>query len=146
MREEDIPINKRYLILTGILSPLSLNLDKPGLLKPISENNLICWVMFAYADIPIPKKYTCLFELANPKNSTEEECFIVDVTQQWSKPFDSIPQGWKTICNIQFPNRISKNFQQLEITDDWYDSKNAFGLCEKECFLEIKRDLKIKEI
>jgi len=51
--------------------------------------------------------------------------FLNKITQQFAKPFDSIPHGWKTICLFQFTEEdVPEVIYQLPYTEDWYQSDN----------------------
>ena len=44
------------------------------------------------------------------------------VTQQWAKPYDSIPCGHKTICKFEFKNGIPEVIRNLPVISTWYAS------------------------
>lgn len=78
------------------------------------------FVGFAYADLPIGTTFTALFPFHRPELARRTTAVIHSVTQQFGRPFDVIPAGWKTISLIDFPAGIPEDAMQLPVVDTWY--------------------------
>jgi hypothetical protein len=89
-----------------------------------------CLFLFAdYSDfeIPIDSKFSLLkkIDAASPSYSIDGQ--LVMVTQQFFKPFDCVPQGWKTILEIKFDTQSLELIKsKLGVSDSW--GSNAFLL------------------
>ena len=55
---------------------------------------------------------------------------LIAVTQQFDKPMDSIPSGWKTICGLRLLGNPISILAGLPFTDDWYGNETALELEE----------------
>lgn len=123
MLEENVPLSERFLTIKGVVSPETFVKVRKGLQSEISSNTLCLFISFSYADIPLGKSFDVLFKIDNPVIAVESKCIIRAVTQQFSEPINKIPYGWKTICLLEFQDRIPDFVQILPTIDDWYSSK-----------------------
>jgi hypothetical protein len=122
--EDKVPVERRYLVLDGIVSNRSLELIKSGLPQQHPPNALVLFVEYAYADVPLGRSFQVVFPYGNAELGIRAECRIVAVTQQFGRPFDLVPQGWKTICIIEFPKGTPDLIQQLPIIDNWFEFRD----------------------
>jgi hypothetical protein len=120
--EVTVPVEKRYLIAEGIVSKESLSLLGSGLPKEWSTNAICCFLQFAYADIPIGAEFQYVFPRKAPSEGIRSRCRVTAVTQEFGKPFDAIPKGWKTITLLEFPDGIPDLIRDLPVVDTWYKS------------------------
>ncbi|BAU53639.1 hypothetical protein [Mucilaginibacter gotjawali] len=104
----------------GILSESSKKIVYKGLERNANESlslNLFC----SYSEFQIPIGATFnYFEKGDLKLYLNPEAILVDVTQQFGKPFPAIPTGWKTISKFTFSEKdiiILKN--ELPVIDSW---------------------------
>jgi predicted transcriptional regulator YdeE len=139
--EEQAPVELRYLWLEGILSPDSFNFAKKGLPHDIPHNGRTCFVGYCYADIPLPRTYDLIFNFDHPEQVWRTQSRIVAATQQWAKPFEELPHGWKTVCVIEFPDDALEIIDRLPLVDGWFISSFRLGLCDQRNYPAILRGL-----
>lgn len=133
MREErNVPLNERVLAVEGRASPIVLSYVQNALPKERSENSEVLLVSFAYADIPIGRVFDVAFPEGDPKSVTRTRCVITAVTQQYAKPFDEVPHGWKTICLVEFPEGIPAVIASLPTVNGWYENRLTVSLCDED--------------
>ena len=137
--EADTPIEQRYLRLEGKVSPASLELVRHGLPTIGLPDTVVVFVGFAYADLPFTKQFDIVFPKGRPQDGIRCECKILAATQQFSKPFTEIPDGWKTICVAHFPGGIPQLIQQLPVVDTWYQNDEWVCICDEETWESLKK-------
>ncbi len=137
---ENVPIEQQYLYIKGKVSSSSLDLIKSGLPIEKSNNTEILFVGYAFADVPVGKSFSMIFQNDNPHKAIRCESNIVAVTQQWGKPLEVIPYGWKTICIIEFPQGIPDIVKNLPIIDTWFDNSNYICICDEDAWEAIKKN------
>jgi len=115
----------------GHLSEGTLNAIRKGLPPDRPENSAILFFSFAYADIPIGRRYKVLFPQDHPELAVTTDCEILAVTQQFAKPFDCIPHGWRTVCLVRFLTGIPEMIQAQRTVDSWKYCTWLF-LCDEE--------------
>lgn len=132
MRSEiDTPIEQRFLCIEGKVSLASLELIKRSLPSSHLTDTIIVFVGYAYADIPLTKRFEVLFPKGRPKDGIRCECQIIAVTQEFGKSFTDVPHGWKTICVIQFADSIPPMINQLPVVDAWGRNEDYVCLCDE---------------
>ena len=122
-------IVKNYLWIYGIVSPESYKLIAKGLKRTFDENLSLClFCGYSNYDVTIGTEFDCLINLQTQKYNPIRAT-LVDVTQQFAFPFDSIPNGWKTISRFMF-SKEDLHFIENEIpfADTWFESPNKFKL------------------
>jgi hypothetical protein len=137
--EADTPIEQRYLWLEGKVSPASMKLVKRGLPPTRLPDTEVVFIGFAYADLPFTKKFDIIFPKGRPQDGIRCECKILAATQQFSKPFTEIPDGWKTICVVHFPGGIPQLVQQLPVVDTWFQNDEWICICDEETWEFLKK-------
>lgn len=86
-------------------------------------NSCIIFVDFSDFDIPIGTIFTIFAENEDGTGSHEINGELVQVTQQFLKPYDGIPLGHKTVCEIKLDDRsVNLLRSKLPIIDSWYDT------------------------
>jgi len=60
------------------------------------------------------------------------DALVVAVSQQFGKPFDEIPHGWKTITMLRFSPEVPKGVRDLPEVEDWWARQPSMGLCTSE--------------
>ena len=136
--ENATPIEERYLLLEGRISPSSLDLIKAGLPTDRPPNSEIIFVSFAYADLPFSKRFVVIFPKGRPRDGVRAPCEILAATQQFSFPLEFIPHGWKTICQLHFPLGMPDLIQQLPVVDAWYQNNQPVCICDEETWSLLK--------
>jgi hypothetical protein len=128
--EEKVPMDQRFLMVEGHISEKSLDHVRAGLPPGRPENSAILFFSFAYADIPIGRRYKILFPKDHPELAVPTDCEILAVTQQFSKPFDCVPHGWKTICLVRFASGVPEMVRALPTVNDW-TYRDGLCLCDE---------------
>lgn len=129
--ESDVPLHERVLDVEGRASPTVLINIGAGLPKEKPENCEILFISFAYADIPIGRTFSIAFPTSTPQSATRINCQILAVTQQYAKPFDEIPHGWKTICLLKFEDGVPDVIASLPVVNGWYENRNTVSICDE---------------
>jgi hypothetical protein len=133
MREEaNVPIAERWLLLEGAASPKALEAVRAGLPESWPDTVRCIFVSYAFADLPLGKRFDFVFPRGKPAAREPTIAIIHAVTQQFAKPFDEIPHGWKTICLIDFPGGPPRLIEQLRTADSWFETNEPVGLCGRE--------------
>jgi hypothetical protein len=136
--EDDTPIKERYLWFEGKVSFKSTGLVRAGLPPILPDETEILFVGFAYADLPLGKKFDVIFPKGRPKDGIRCECRIIAATQQFGKPFPGVPHGWKTICLVQFAGGVPPIVQQLPTVDSWYQNDAWVCVCNEATWEYLK--------
>ena len=140
MNEANGTLQNQYLIIAGKVSPGTINSIRAGLPAQWPPNCRPCFVWYSYEDIPVGTTFDVVFERNNPAFSVNAKSKIVAVTQQYAKPLDFIPQGWKTICLIEFSDDARPLLERLSIIDAWdQERREEICLAEKEAFMKLGR-------
>jgi len=135
MDEASESLQSRYLVIAGIVSSNTLSSIQAGLPAQWPSNCHPCFVWYSYEDIPVGTKFDFVFLRTNPASFVNATTKIVAVTQQYAKPLDFIPHGWKTICLIEFPIDALSLIEKLSEIDTW-DKQERTEIClaTKETF------------
>ena len=72
-----------------------------------------------HSDYEIPLNYTFTLIKSNSGARAIFKGLLVGITQQFDKPFDCIPQGWKTIIHLKIENQIPQILMNLPEFDGW---------------------------
>ena len=124
----------RYQVkVNGIVSEGSKKLIDKGFQFKGDERrtlDLFCW--YSGLDIPMGATFNC-FEKNNIQTLLTDEATLIAVTQQFGKPFEVIPQGWKTISKFEFSEKdICGLKNSLPIIDSWTFLDDKFYLLKVE--------------
>jgi len=94
----------------GIISERSKKLIDKGF-KIIGDELRTLDLFCSYSEFEIPIGATFnYFEKSNIQTLLKEEAVLIAVTQQVRKPFEVIPEGWKTISKFEFSEEVSHAF------------------------------------
>ena len=161
MRSEDaVPLYHRYLSIEGHLSSRTKRLIRQGLPASLPLHSRVCFIAYAYADLPLPKEFDRMFRysldettvrhtdelelLFRPKHlvtSLSTRVRILAVTQQSGEEMSEIPDGEKTIGVLEFLDGVPHMIDELPTVNDWGESRAAVALCSAETLQEIERRL-----
>lgn len=134
-----VPVEDRYLSIKGKVSPGSFDLIKSGLPAGKPNNAEILFVGYAFADVPLGKRFSVIFPKNDPGEGIYYESKIVAVTQQFGKPTEVIPRGWKTICLVEFPQGIPEIIKNLPVVDTWFETNDYVCISDEEAWEAIKK-------
>jgi hypothetical protein len=129
--EESTPIDQRYLMIEGHLSERALDVVRKGLPQARPENSAIMFFSFAFADIPIGRRFKVIFPKDHPELAVPTDCEILAVTPQYAKPFDCIPHGLKSVCLVRFLTGIPEIVRAQPAVDGWFYG-DILCLCDEE--------------
>jgi len=127
--EDNTPVERRYLFIEGIVSCRTLTYVKDGMPEKWDKNAIWCFLLYAYADIPVGKVFDRLFSLHDVAHGVSVRCIVRAITQEYKKPFDMIPHGWKTITLLEFAEGIPDKIKTLPTIDAWGKSVPHAYLC-----------------
>ena len=136
--ESDTPVEERYLWFDGKLSPGVFKAIKSGLPGDIPPRSVVLFVGFSYATLPIGKCFDVVFPMGQPALGVKCRSRIHAVTQQWAKPFDQVPHGWKTICVVEFPDGVPPLVESLPSIDAWYQNEDRVCVCDEVTWERLK--------
>jgi hypothetical protein len=139
LTEEDVPASGRQLLIEGRVSAKTLAAIRAGLPLAWPSTARCLFASYAYADLPLGKRFDAIFPCEHPENAEPTVAMIVGVTQQFGKPFEGVPHGWKTICLLDFPEGEPAVVADLPTVDAWGESKACVSLCTRETLDSIKR-------
>ncbi|MBL4663084.1 MAG: hypothetical protein JKY22_05920 [Flavobacteriaceae bacterium] len=70
------------------------------------KNEIMLFTLYAYADLKIPKRFDCAFNLENPSEHTISPFSLTQSLYEVFFPTDSIGVGHKHTCIFEFENEI----------------------------------------
>jgi hypothetical protein len=128
--ESTVPTEERVLFFEGVLKEDVFSVVKRGL-PPGAKADECFFSCYTYADLPLPKIFDVVFDCNDPTKSEVVEVCIQAVTQQFAKPDDQVPHGWKMICWLGASARRSTLLQSLPRVSTWFEAKPKVGLCSQ---------------
>ncbi len=129
--EDTVAIADCILLVEGRASPKAEQAVCAGLPRRPGPKERVCFVSFAYADLPLPKVFDTVFLRSDPRRACQTTCCIEAVTQQFAKPFDEVPHGWKTVCLLVFPDGVPALVDELPEVGGWYEGRDPICLSSK---------------
>jgi hypothetical protein len=121
-----------YILLLGFVADSVL----ADVVKAFSKSDSCSKSLFAnYSEIDIAKgtHFQKVFDL-HTTTVEDVKCELDEVTQQFGKPFDYIPAGWKTICKINFFNEVPSLIESLPTIEDWSDKNSKAIILTNDSF------------
>jgi len=95
-----------------------------------NPNCLLLVADYSDFEVPIGTKFNLLKKMDATDTSYSIDGQLTMVTQQFAKPFDCIPKGWKTIVEIRFDSASLELIKsRMKLIDSWSD--NAYLIFEK---------------
>jgi len=105
----------------GRLSSRLYNLYKE--VMNIREGDVLLFCDYSEFDIPVGYSFTQVLK----RDNTAISCKVLlrGVSQQFLKPFDEIPHGWKTVCRFEFVDGyVPDEIDMLPLLETWVDTGN----------------------
>ncbi|WP_293304156.1 hypothetical protein [Pedobacter sp. UBA5917] len=125
-----IAIENKSIIITGKFPSSKIDLVKEVLnLDNFDESEIIVFCAFSEYEIPIGTVFNFV-ENMNGYVLIEGKITLIGVTQQFFKPFDAIPKGWKTICKFKFDMETSSLLTHLPQSPSWYQDISSLKLTQ----------------
>jgi hypothetical protein len=135
--EERVPLEARVLVADGQLADHVLEKLRSGLPATWPATTRCLLFLYAYADLSLGKRFDVVFPSSAPEPVVRAPSVIVAVTQQFGKPFDSIPHGWKTVTLVDFPSGVPALIDQMSRVDGFTRSPLRVGLATEETWRAI---------
>ena len=137
LAEKRVPLEDRVLVADGQLADHVLEKLRSGLPAtwPVTTRCLL--LRYAYADLPLGKRFDVVFPRSAPEQVVRAPSVIVAVTQQFGKPFDSIPHGWNTVTLVDFPSGVPPLIDRMPRVDQFAQSPLCVGLATEETWQAI---------
>ncbi|MFB6456947.1 hypothetical protein ACE38W_16870 [Chitinophaga sp. Hz27] len=86
-------------------------------LKELKPNEIVLFCSFSGYNIPVGHRFS---EISHKGVTYKCNMVLKAVSQQFFKPFDEIPYGWKTICKFEFSDgEIPDDVKKLPALDGW---------------------------
>ncbi len=122
------------LVIKGLLAEQHRAIFKNSLPQILPANTVVVFTDYSQADFPVHQQFTKIFSLDDRNIYEDTLCEIIAVTQQFDKPMDIVPSWWKTICVIDFPDRVPELVSTLTYGEfeTWGSDKNRLGLSTDE--------------
>ncbi|HEV3413398.1 MAG TPA: hypothetical protein VG101_13030 [Puia sp.] len=99
---------------------------------PMNSKNLILFVDYSDFDISIGTEFTIFAEDIHGNKLHAINGKLIQVTQSWCKPFDQIPKGHKTVCEIEFDEQSANLIRsKLPTVESWSTPERRFLLGTK---------------
>ncbi|WP_343522271.1 hypothetical protein [Pedobacter sp.] len=112
-------MGKENIIVTGRFPSSDFSLVRKVLeFDVLSKLEVIVYCLYSEYEIPLGTVFNRI-ENMNNQILYEGEIKLTNVTQQYLKPFDGIPKGWKTICKFKFQEEIP--LAVIELTEVSWD-------------------------
>lgn len=114
-------------------------------------NEVALFSLYAYADLNIPKNFSCIFDYRNPEIYIQTKLTITQSIWEGWFPLNSIDHGHKHLIVGNFENEIPDLIYELHEEKAKFSSvpKNSLmlGICQIEDYEKIKLYLKtVKEL
>lgn len=116
------------LLAYGIVARATLAAVQLGLGRAPSANGRVLFLGFASDEFALGTRFDFVFPEHSPGDGVATEAVLMAVTQQWGKPFDAIPSGWKTISLIEFPQGVPELIDALPVVSSWDESNKRVCL------------------
>lgn len=162
--EKDCPREERYLFTDIRFGTAALNHWKGVCKKQIqkglfdqtdltqkyldweaSDKEVALFTNYAYADLQIPKSFSCLFELKNPERMLKAEMLLKQSIFEAWYPVDFLDQGHKHLGIFQFQDQIPSIIFEIEKTEEGVLSQvpggKTIGICQWEDYPFIRKSL-----
>lgn len=142
--EAQTPVAARVLRVQGLVSSSTLRLVRKGLPGRWPSSARCVFVSYAYADLPVGERFDAVAESDKLEGALATTARILAVTQQFGVALDVVPQGWKTICVVDFPAGVPACVAQLPVLDAW-DRIGRVFLATRETLAALQGDLTAAE-
>lgn len=111
----------------------------------VSENELALFTNYAYADVKVPKSFSCLFDLKNPERVVKADLILKQAIFEAWYPIDQLDHGHKHLCIFQFQDQIPSLIYEIEKLEQGVLAQVpigiSVGICQWEDYSYIKKSL-----
>lgn len=96
---------------------------------PMYSDSCILFINYSDFDIPMGERFLYLVDKASWEIMYPIQGELVQITQSFLKPFDEIPHGHKTICEIRLDDASLKLLRsKLPVVDAWGSAEKMYLL------------------
>lgn len=110
-----------------------------------SEKEIALFTNYAYADLQVPKAFSCLFDLKNPARVLKVDMLLTQSIFEAWYPIDYLDQGHKHLGIFQFEGPIPPLIYEIEKIEAGVLSEvpggKTIGICQWEDYPLIKKSL-----
>jgi hypothetical protein len=163
--ESETPLDQRYLMISNILSKEAIDelngtlipesivsrqkgshppndsdiaLAKAYLEREKTANEVTCFTLYAYADIPLGKRFDVSFDARQLGRYSIAPMYLRHVIVSFGVCMDGLGKGHKHYCVFEapkgVPDIIARTPKSDEATLDW-----PIGLCDAESWQVLKK-------
>lgn len=116
-----------------------------------SELEIALFSLYAYADLEIPKTFSCIFDYRNPEINEQTQLTITQSIWECWFPLNTIDHGHKHLIVANFENEIPNLISELHEEKEKFSSvpigSLVLGICQIEDYEKIKNYLgTVKEL
>ena len=104
-------------------------------------NEIVVLTMYAYDDIPLPKRFGTIFQIDNTSNYIHLDYIVTQAVFNGWMPVNEISRGHKHICIIEFPNEMPDIFLSVPLFDETLQKGIQLGFCDQTDFESIQTNL-----
>jgi len=113
-----------------------------------SDKEIALFTNYAYADLGIPKSFSCLFDLKNPEKMLRTDILLKQSIFEAYFPVDHIDHGHKHLCIFEFQNQLPSLIYEIEKMEEGIVEKSpqgiTIGICQREDFPYIRKSIESK--
>ncbi len=120
---------RHRLRLEGLLSVTSLAAVRAGLPIAWPDTARVLFATFADEDVPVGARFDRVLREGHGDAAEATPATLIAVTQQWARPFEVVPRGWKSICLVDFPAGVPAMIAHLPTVDAWHEAPSSLALC-----------------
>ena len=127
------PIIKKFLHTKGVDQVTANQL----LDDPFTENTVLLFCLYSYADIPLNSQFQIIFDLNNPDDFQETNITLNLVALNGTLPVNQIDHGHKSYSFFKFEKKVPWLIERLTPVE----FENEIGICKSEDWPTIKKKL-----
>jgi hypothetical protein len=109
------------------------------------HNEIALFTLYAYADLKVPKEFSCIFDYRNPERFFESKMNLTQSILEAWYPINTIDHGHKHLAIFKFEEEIPSMVLGLHLEKQKFSSvpKNSLmlGICQIEDYETIKKYL-----
>jgi len=107
------------LIIQGIVSgTVIMELKRSFLQKENNPNTIVLFCGFSEYDIPLGSVFTQIW--FQREVLYMGKAVLTKITQQFDRPIDEIPRGWRTVCSFTFEEPVPDVlYKYLPVVQSW---------------------------
>ena len=110
----------RSLGIGGVVSAAWLERLATGLAPGTPRADEVCLLTaFAGANHPVGEELDVLLDASRRVVLARARAILVGVTQQFGRPMDEAPVGWRCVCVVRFPAGIPEAARAIPIAERW---------------------------